>query len=149
MRRWCVLSLACLLTAAFELSCAAFSPAQTVPPRNSQVQVSRQFLQALLRGDYAGAYGRLAPEVRRAVNTAHFRQLARPVAARGQRRGTSIELYKIGVRLDESNQGSRHFVAWAWATDSASARRVPPEWLEVMFRDTAARQVLSFGLRRR
>ena len=119
------------------------------PPANSQVQVSRQFLGALLRGNYSAAYGQLAPEVRRSLSVTHFRQLAQPVAAQGKRRGPAVELYKIGMRLDEVGKGGQPFVAWAWAADSASERRVPPQWLEVRFRDAAARQVSGFSARRR
>ncbi len=128
---------------------ASFGVPQPQTPRNSQVQVSRLFLRSLLKSDFKGAYGQMAPEVRQSVSSAQFRGLARPLALRGQHRGTAIELYKIGFRLDEANRASRSFVAWAWAADSASARRLPPEWLEVTFRDSAARQVLSFGLRHR
>lgn len=151
MGHWRTLGIACLLQAAFGLMSADFAPAQTAAPRNSQVQVSRHFLRALLKSDYANAYAQLAPEVRQAVSAARFRELARPLAGRGKRRGPNIELYKMGMRLDESGpgQGGQLFVAWAWAADAASARRLPPEWLEVTFRDSAARQVLGFGLRHR
>lgn len=118
-------------------------------PVNSQVQVSRQFLRALLRGDYAAAYGQLAPEVRRGVSAARFRQLARPIVAQRQRRGQTIELYKVGIRLDEAGQGGQPFVAFAWTADAASAQRMPPQWLEVTFQDAEARQVLEFQLRHR
>lgn len=119
----------------------------TTAPINSQVQVSRRFLLALLRGDYAAAYGQLAPEVRRGVSAARFRQLGLPVVRQGQQRGLAIELYKMGVRLDEAGPGGKPFVAFAWSADAASAQRMPPEWLEVMFRSTEARQVLGFRLR--
>ena len=128
---------------------AASTPAQT-PVQNSPVQAGRQFLRVLLRSDYTNAYTRLAPEIRKSVTPARFRTIARPLVVRGQRRGTNLELYKLGARLDASGRGAgRLFVAFAWAADSASARRTPPEWLEVTFRDTASRQVLGFRLRRR
>ena len=128
----------------------ATAGAAQAPPRNSQVQVTRQFLRAVLRGEYTAAYVRLAPEIRKSVTPARFRTLVRSLAVRGQRRGAGIELYKMGVRLDDSNRGTgRLFVAYAWAADSASARRMPPEWLEVTFRDTTSRQVLGFRLRHR
>ena len=120
----------------------------TASPVSSQVQVSRQFLRALLRGDYVAAYGQLAPEVRRAVSTARFRELARPVVMQGQRHGQAIELYKLGMRLNEAG-GAVSFVAFAWAADSASARQVPPQWLEVTFRNATAQQVLGFSVRKR
>lgn len=127
---------------------ASAKPA-TTSPVNSQVQVSRQFLRALLRGDYAAAYGQLAPEVQRGVSAARFRQLALPLVRRGQQRGVAIELYKMGVRLDEVGQGGEPFVAFAWAADAASAQRTPMEWLEVTFHDADARQVMGFRLRHR
>jgi hypothetical protein len=119
---------------------------QPAPGRRlSQVQVARQFLLAVLRADYSGAYGRLAPEVSRAISPAQFRAAARPLWARGQRKGTDIELYKLGFRLLGQKQ-TRGFVAFSFPADSLSKH--PPEWLEVTFRDTASRQVLGFGLRK-
>ncbi|WP_375415732.1 hypothetical protein [uncultured Hymenobacter sp.] len=106
-------------------------------------------MRAILRADYTAAYRRLAPEARRSMSQRQFRGLARPLAARGQQRGAGIELYKLGLRLDERGAGTQLFVAFAWVADSASARRTPPEWLETTFRDTAARQVLEFRLRHR
>lgn len=133
----------CLVAALLVLLGWQLSQAQPGPARRpTQVQVARQFLLALLRGDYPQAYVRLAPEVRRSVSSAKFRELARPLYLRGRRRGTDIELYKLGYRL-LGNQ-SRGFVAFSFPADSLL--RHPPEWLEVTFRDTASRQVLGFGL---
>lgn len=126
-----------------------FAAARPAPRRPSQAQVAGFFLRAVLRADYAAAYRRLAPEVRRSMSQGYFRGLAWPLAARGRQRGAGIELYKLGLRLDERGAGAQLFVAFAWAADSASARRTPPEWLEATFRDTAARQVLEFRLRHR
>jgi len=139
MRRWGIAALLMLIG-------WGMMPAQTKPARApSQVQVARQFLLAVLRGEYSKAYGRLAPEVRRTVSNAQFRVLARPLYVRGKKRGTDIELYKLGFRLLETGP-SQGFVAFSFPADSLLKH--PPEWLEVTFRDTAARQVLGFELRR-
>jgi len=114
------------------------------PPRLSQGHAAWQFLRAVLRADYATAYGRLAPEVRRAVSLARFAAAARSLWKSGQQRGQEIKLYKLGMRLGEGG-ASRLFYAFAFAADSAVAP--PPAVLEVTFRDTAARAVLGFGLR--
>ncbi|MBF9238736.1 hypothetical protein I2I05_15125 [Hymenobacter sp. BT683] len=112
--------------------------------RLSQGQAAYQFLRAVLRADYATAYSRLAPEVRRGITLQRFMAAARPLWKSGQRRGQGIELYKLGVRLGDGGS-SRLFYAFAFASDSAA--KPPPAVLEVVFRDTAARAVLGFGLR--
>ena len=114
------------------------------PRRLSQGQVSGQFLRAVLRADYATAYGRLAPEVRQAVSRGRFEEAARPLWKSGQRRGQEIELYKLGVRLGDRG-GARLFYAFSFAADSSL--KTPPVLLEVTFRDTASRSVLGFGMR--
>ncbi|OGX82984.1 hypothetical protein [Hymenobacter glacialis] len=114
-----------------------------VPRKASQAQVARQFLRFVLRGDYAAAYTRLAPEVRRAVTRERFEVAARPLWRSGQRRGQHIELYKLGVRL--AGPSSRLFYAFTFSSDSATTP--PPAVLEVTFRDTTSRVVLGFGLR--
>lgn len=144
MRRGLVMGMVCL-----GLSLGLRVRAIQTPQQPSQVQVSRQFLRALLRAEYGVAYSYLAPEVRQSVRPADFRQLARPVIGRGLRRGTTLELYKLGLRLNESGAGGQSFVAFAWAADSPSARREPPEWLEVTFRDAEARHIFGFALRKR
>lgn len=129
------------------LTAAGGSPrpsATTKPARLAQGQAAWQFLRAVLRADYATAYGRLAPEVRRAVSLERFEAAARPLWKSGQRRGQEIELYKLGVRLGAGNS-SRMFYAFTFAADAGVAP--PPAILEVTFRDTATRAVLSFGLR--
>jgi hypothetical protein len=110
----------------------------------SQSQVASQFLRAVLRANYSAAYSRLAPEVRQGVGMAGFAAAARPLWKSGQRHGTAIELYKLGVRLGEGGS-SRLFYSFSFAADSSL--RVPSELLEVTFRDTASRAVLGFGLR--
>ncbi len=116
----------------------------TKPVRLAQGQAAWQFLRAVLRADYTSAYGRLAPEVRRAVSLERFEAAALPLWKSGQRRGQEIELYKLGVRLGAGNS-SRMFYAFTFAVDSGVVP--PPAILEVTFRDTATRAVLSFGLR--
>ena len=115
-----------------------------VPARLSQGQAAGQFLRAVLRADYARAYGRLAPELRRAVSLAQFAAAARPLWKTGVRRSPEIELYKLGVRLGD-NGASRLFYSFAFAADSSL--KVPSVLLEVTFRDTASRAVLGFGVR--
>ncbi len=126
------------------LFCTGGSVPQAPRPP-SQVQVARQFLGAALRGETAVAYGWLAPEVRRGLGPLGFAGALAQVQARGQVRGATLQLYKLGFRLGDTGPG-RPFVAYAWAADSAL--RVKREWLEVCFRDTAARAVWGFAWRR-
>ena len=78
---------------------------------------------------------------------AAFGGAARPLWQQGQARGPAIELYQVGARLGTGRTGSQWFCRFTFASDSA--RRPPPVLLEVTFRDTTARAVLGFGLRRR
>ncbi|TDN37399.1 hypothetical protein E4631_00500 [Hymenobacter sp. UV11] len=121
--------------------------ARPYPPAPTQAQVARRFLGEVLRADYPTAYRRLAPEVRAGVPLAAFGAAARPLWQQGQARGPAIELYQVGVRLGTGRTGSRWFCRFTFASDSA--HRPPPVLLEVTFRDTTARAVLGFGLRRR
>lgn len=128
-------------------SLLAWVPATGQPrpaPKYSQAQVAGQFLRAVLRAEYAAAYGRLAPEVRRAVSPAAFATAARSLEKVG-RRGAPLELYKLGVRLGDGGT-SRLFYSFAFAADSALPQ--PAVLFEVTFRDTAARGILGFGLGR-
>lgn len=122
---------------------AGLGPMQE-PPRNTQVQVTRQFLAAALRGDTTACRW-LAPELRRRLGAAGVQRALAPLAAAGKRRGTGIELYKLGYWL-EADGSSRPFVAYFWAADSAKYRP-KREWLQVAFRDSTARQVTEFELR--
>lgn len=119
------------------------------PPRvrPTQPQLARQFLVEILARNYPAAYRRLAPEVRAAVPLLAFARAARPVWQQGQARGPAIEFYQLGARLGNGQRPSQWFCRFAFAQDSA--RRPPPVLLEVTFRDTTARVVLGFGLRRR
>ena len=122
---------------------AGAGPSQPAP---TQPQVARRFLVEVLRADYPAAYRRLAPEVRAAVPLAAFARAARPLWQQGQARGPAIELYQLGAWLGGGRPG-QWFCRFSFAADSA--RRPPPALLEVTFRDTTARAVLGFGLRRR
>jgi hypothetical protein len=121
--------------------------AQASAPAPTQPQVARRFLLEILRAEYPAAYRRLAPEVRAAVTLPAFEAAARPLWQQGQTRGPAIELYQIGARLGGAGRPNQWFCRFTFASDSA--RRPPPVLLEVMFRDTTARAVLGFGLRRR
>ena len=112
--------------------------------RPGQAQAAGQFLRLVLRANYPAAYARLAPEVRQGLSLNQFAAAARPLWRSGQRHGADIELYKLGLRLGDRG-GSRLFYTFAFTADSAAKN--PAELLEVTFRDTAARAVLSFGLR--
>ena len=114
------------------------------PLKYSQAQVAGQFLRAVLRAEYAAAYSRLAPEVRRPVSPAAFETAARPLWKVG-RHAMPLELYKLGVRLGDGGT-SRLFYSFAFAADSVLPQ--PSVLFEVTFRDTVARGVLGFGLGR-
>ena len=122
----------------------SFDEPRADSPATSQAQAAWQFLRAVLRADYRGAYGRLAPEVRRQVSLTHFQALARPLWKSGQPRSQEIELYKLGVRLGERGS-AQLFYSFSFAADSAM--KTPPVLLETTFRDTTSRMVLGFGLR--
>lgn len=117
---------------------------QPAPQRPGQAQAASQFLRAVLRANYVGAYARLAPEVRQTVRYGRFVAAARPLWQTGQRRGAAIELYKLGMRLSDRS-ASRLFYDFSFTTDSSL--KTPAVLLEVTFRDTATRAVLGFGLR--
>lgn len=141
------LSLLLVLAVAAGLA-AAGQPSQ--PPRQlrpTQAQVARRFLLEVLAANYPAAYRRLAPEVQAAVPLAAFEGASQPLWQQGQARGPAIELYQIGARLGGGRGRSQWFCRFSFASDSA--RRPPPVLLEVTFRDTTARAVLGFGLRRR
>ena len=134
------------------LAVASLAPARPYPPRQprpTQAQVARRFLVEVLAASYPAAYRRLAPEVRASVPLATFEAAARPLWQQGQARGPAIELYQIGTRLGDGRRASQWFCRFSFTGDSAQPRRPPPVLLEVTFRDTTARAVLCFGLRRR
>jgi hypothetical protein len=112
-----------------------------LPP--TQIQVARQFLLAVLRGEFQAAQGMLAPEVGVALTRDRFRTAALPLYQRGQQVGPAIDLYKLGFRLRDG-QVPQAFVAFMFKADTLAAR--PEVQLDVTFRDSTARQILSFGL---
>jgi hypothetical protein len=111
------------------------------PP--SQIQVARQFLLAVLGGKFPAAYALLAPEVSRAVTPQRFRAAALPLYEQGRRHGATIDLYKLGYRISDDNT-MRSFVAFTFRSDTLA--KVPQVQMDVTFRDSTARQILSFGL---
>ncbi|MDF7813140.1 hypothetical protein [Hymenobacter sp. YC55] len=117
--------------------------AETPAPRITQIQAARQFLLAVLRGEFDAAHRMLAPEVGSALTPARFRAVAQPLYEQGRRFGPAIDLYKLGFRLRDG-QAPQSFVAFMFKADTLTAR--PRVQLDVTFRDSTARQVLSFGL---
>lgn len=117
--------------------------AQPPAPRPTQIQAARQFLLTLLRGEFEAAHRMLAPEVGSALTPARFRAVAQPLYEQGRRFGPAIDLYKLGFRLRDG-QSPQAFVAFMFKADTLTAR--PKVQLDVTFRDSTARQVLSFGL---
>jgi hypothetical protein len=109
----------------------------------SQIQVARRFLLAVLTGNYPAAYALLAPEVSQSVPLARFQAMAEPLYQQGRRYQPTIDLYKLGFRISADNS-TRTFVAFMFRSDTLAPR--PHLQLDVTFRDTTARQVLSFGL---
>ncbi|WP_045688479.1 hypothetical protein [Hymenobacter sp. AT01-02] len=112
-------------------------------PALTQVQVARGFLLAMTHGQWATAYGQLAPEVRAGVSAEQFRVAAQPLYQQAQRYGSAISLYKLGYRLRDA-QTPQPFVAFSFKADTLQA--YPHFQLDVTFRDSTARQVLGFGL---
>lgn len=112
-------------------------------PRVTQIQVARRFLIAVLKGEFQTAHGMLAPEVGKALTPARFRTAALPLYERGRQLGPAIDLYKLGFRLRDG-QHPQSFVAFTFKADTLTSR--PQVQLDVTFRDSTARQILSFGL---
>ncbi|MGY2131372.1 hypothetical protein ACW9KT_04060 [Hymenobacter sp. HD11105] len=114
-----------------------------VAAQPSQIQVSRQFLLAVLRGDNAAAYKLLAPEISKTVSKKQFKEAVRPLYQQGRDFGQPIELYKLGLRLGEEAT-QRYFYAFTFKSDTLQTR--PRVMLDVTFRDTTATRILSFGM---
>ena len=112
-------------------------------PQPTQIQVARRFLLAVLHGEFQAAHGMLAPEVGRAITPAQFQAVALPLYQKGQHFKPTIDLYKLGFRLRDG-QTPQSFVAFMFKADTLAAR--PEVQLDVTFRDSTARQILSFGL---
>ncbi|WP_156126428.1 hypothetical protein [Hymenobacter sp. DG25B] len=125
------------------LSGLVAGPTEAVAAPPSQMQVARQFLLAVLRGDYATAYGLLAPEVTQAVSQKQFQAAAQSLYQAGQHYQPAFELYKFGLRVGEG-EDVRRFYAFTFKADTLAA--TPHVQLDVSFRDAAATRVLFFGL---
>lgn len=118
----------------------AGSGQQPVPPRNTQVQATRQFLAAVLRGDTIAAKRWLSPN----LQARDAGRALAPLIDAGRRRGTNVELYRLGFLVGDDTQ--QPFVTYAWAADSAEVWPLRAT-IQVVFRDTAARQVWEVYLR--
>lgn len=121
------------------LGVLVLKPTQEVP-RNTQVQATRQFLAAVLRGDTTTAKRWLSANLQ-ASDAGH---ILAPLVDAGRRHGTNIELYRLGFLVGDDTQ--QPFVTYAWAADSAVERPLRAS-IQVVFRDTAARQVWEVYLR--
>lgn len=115
------------------LGVLAFMPVRKTP-RNSQVQAARQFLAVALRGDTTMAKRWLSAN----LQGRDARRSLAPLVDAGRQRGTDIELYRVGFLVGDD--ATLPFVSYAWAADSAIARPLRAS-IQVVFRDTAARQV--------
>ncbi|GGG29907.1 hypothetical protein GCM10011378_03180 [Hymenobacter glacieicola] len=107
------------------------------------MQVARQFLLAMVRGEWAAAYQWLAPETRHDLSIEQFRTAAQPFLVQSQHYGPVIDLYKLGYRL-RGEETPQPFVAFSFRADTL--RRLPHYQLDVTFRDSTTRQVQGFGL---
>ncbi|RAK66796.1 hypothetical protein [Hymenobacter edaphi] len=122
--------------------CLLARPASPAAEAPSQVQVARRFLLAVLAGHRAAAYRLLAPETQARVSADSFAVAVRPLYAEGQRRGTTIDLYKFGFRIGDTD--TQPFCAFMFRSDTTAAR--PQVQLDVTFGSNAARRVQGFGL---
>lgn len=133
MRTW-LLSIGLASAAALHLQ-----PPQDCP-RNTQVQATRQFLAAALRGDTIAAKHWLSVNLQ---GKSAGRSLL-PLVEAGRRRGTNIELYRMGLLVGDYS--TQPFVTYAWAADSAVQWPLRAS-IQVVFHDTTARQVWEVYLR--
>ena len=113
---------------------------QPEPPRNTQVQATRQFLAAVLRGDTTAAKRWLSPN----LQARDAGRALAPLVGAGRRRGSNVELYRLGFLVGDDTQ--QPFVTYAWVADSAEVWPLRAN-IQVVFRDTAARQVWEVYLR--
>ncbi len=134
---------AALLATLLLLSAVPLTARAPQRPAQSQIQVARQFLLAVLAGNYPVAYSLLAPEVSQHVPLARFQATAQLLYQQGQRHQPTIDLYKLGFRISADNT-TRSFVAFMFRSDTLAPR--PQMQLDVTFRDSTARRILGFGL---
>ena len=132
----------CLLTLLLVLCPLAGRPQQVA---NSQVQVARQFLLAVLAGNWEGAYQHLSPAAQQLLPGPAFRAATQPIIDQARTYGPVIDLYKLGYRLREDDT-VQPFVAFQYRADSL--RPGPHIQLDVTFPDSAARQIQAFRLMR-
>lgn len=123
--------------------CGSLLLAAELPPKASQVQLTRKFLLTVLQGKYRDAYPLLTPETRQRLTTAQFRTDSRVLYEQGKRFGPRITLYKLGFRIGD-DQKAHPFYQFHFASDTL--RPKPQVLLDVSFRDSTATQVLTFGM---
>ncbi|MCC2548350.1 hypothetical protein LJY25_18030 [Hymenobacter sp. BT175] len=140
MRRLPVLALRALLLALMVLAPLTPVPAS---PTLTQAQLARQFLLYILRAEYRHAYALMAPEFSANVPLTRFQASARPLHAQGQRFGSTIALYKLGLRSNGSGR-PRYFYSFTFRADTLKSK--PQVQLDVSFRDSVATRILSFGM---
>ncbi|RSK35224.1 hypothetical protein [Hymenobacter metallilatus] len=118
-------------------------PAQAQAVKSSQVQVARQFLLAVLAGNWEGAYQLLSPVTQRQMPLPAFRAATQPIIDQARTYGPVIDLYKLGYRLREE-ETIQPFVGFTYRADSL--RPGPHVQLDVTFQDSAARQIQGFSI---
>ncbi|MBT9394791.1 hypothetical protein KLP40_16615 [Hymenobacter sp. NST-14] len=111
------------------------------PP--SQVQVARQFLLAVLAGNWDSAYAWLSPAAQAALPAAAFRTATLPLLAHTRQYGPAIDLYKLGFRLRD-DEVVQPFVAFTYRADTL--RPGPHLQLDISFPDSTARQIQEFRI---
>lgn len=119
------------------------APAAALHQPPSQIQVARQFLLAVLRGDYRRARKLLAAENGKLIPLREFKAVAQPLYEQGQMLKPAIALYKLGYRFSDAGT-TRNFYDFSFKSDTLQPR--PRVLLDVSFRDSTARQILTFGL---
>ncbi|MFD2787789.1 hypothetical protein [Hymenobacter rubripertinctus] len=129
------------LTGSSALPAAAQLLEPPLPKPPSQVQVARQFLLAVLAGNWEAAYEWLSPATRQTLPMAAFRTATLPLLAHTRHYGPAIDLYKLGYRLREG-QPVQPFVAFTYRADTLGPG--PHLQLDIAFPDSATRQIQEF-----
>jgi hypothetical protein len=135
------LKLGCLLGLLILLQAGGAEPKEVA--KSSQIQIARQFLLSLLQKQYKQAYQLMAPEVTAAVTLQQFEAAARPLVEQGQQFGSTIALYKLGMRLTDGPT-TRYFYSFSFKSDTLQLK--PRVLLDISFRDSISTRILSFGL---
>ena len=115
--------------------------ARPVQVANSQVQVARQFLLAVLGGNWDAAYQHLSPAARQQLPLPAFRAATQPIIDQARTYGPVIDLYKLGYRLRDDDS-VQPLVAFQYRADSL--RPGPHVQLDVTFQDSSARHIQAF-----